>query len=100
MTFFVRVTIDTSKKRISQKHAFMKDVTENEFKKPFSKLTMRQRRLRMAKIGKIVLGACVEKGEFRKSDTYIEKDMSINDEIVLRSTAGQRVASLYNQAVI
>ena len=61
-----KYVIPVTNLRLGQKKKFEEDVLESYYKIPFGKLTMRMRRQRMADIGKIILGACIDRKEFRK----------------------------------
>ena len=71
-------TIDVHKIRKSQKDNFTEEVLETFFKVPFGRLTMRQRRIRMAKLAKIVFSACIDRLEFKKnSEEYMENNVDL-----------------------
>ena len=75
--------INTTKMRVRQKHRFREEVLENYYKVPFGKLSMRQRRVRMAKIAKIVLGACIEQSEFKaNTDEYLHNNNQLGVEVL------------------
>ena len=67
--------IDTTKIRASTKEKFTKDVLDSYYKVPFGNLCMRERRRRMGELSRVVLGACIERGRFKKdSDEYMYKN--------------------------
>ena len=75
--------IDLRAKRLLQKFHFTKSVLKEFYRVPFGRLSMRQRRLRMAEIGKGVLGSCVDRKAFKKdSDGYLYKNKQLAIEII------------------
>ena len=75
--------INTTKMRVRQKDRFREEVLDNYYKVPFGKLSMRQRRVRMAKVGKIVLGACIERSEFKaNTDEYLHNNIQLGVEVL------------------
>ena len=70
--------IDTTKIRVSAKEKFTKDVLDSYYKVPFGNLCMRERRRRMGELSRVVLGACIERGRFKKdSDEYMYKNKKL-----------------------
>ena len=75
--------IDLHAKQLSQKFHFTESVLKEFYRVPFGRLSMRQRRLRMAEIGKGVLGSCVDRKAFKKdSDGYLYKNKQLAIEII------------------
>ena len=75
--------IETTKMRVRQKDRFRNEVLDSYYKVPFGHLSMRQRRLRMAKIGKELLGACIERQQFKtKTDEYLHGNKKLAVEIL------------------
>ena len=70
--------IDTTKIRANVKEKFTKDVLDSYYKVPFGNLCMRERRRRMGELSRVVLGACIERGRFKKdSDEYMHKNKKL-----------------------
>lgn len=75
--------IDLTKRRAKQKQKFTDDVLQQYYKVPFGKLTMRERRLRMAALAKSVLSACINRKEFeRDTDEYMHGNKVLAIEIL------------------
>eukprot|EP00551_Chaetoceros_affinis_P016131 CAMPEP_0203712330 /NCGR_PEP_ID=MMETSP0091-20130426/69973_1 /ASSEMBLY_ACC=CAM_ASM_001089 /TAXON_ID=426623 /ORGANISM="Chaetoceros affinis, Strain CCMP159" /LENGTH=776 /DNA_ID=CAMNT_0050590301 /DNA_START=350 /DNA_END=2681 /DNA_ORIENTATION=- len=56
----------------------IKDVLDSYYKVPFGNLCMRERRRRMGELSRVVLGACIERGRFKKdSDEYMYKNKKL-----------------------
>ena len=75
--------IPLKKIRISNKELFHNDVMNNYYKVPFGKLTMKQRRRRMGDISKIVLGACIDRKEYKaKKENYLLANKELGIDIL------------------
>ena len=78
------VEIDMSASRIPAKDKFRNDVLgKNYFKVPFGKLTMRQRRIRMNEVSKLLLGCCIDRQEYKRdNDEYLNNNKELAVEIL------------------
>ena len=76
--------IDIRKKRICGNNTkYFNDIISNYYKVPFGKLTMRQRRMRMNEIAKILLSACVDRSEYKsKKDNYIKGNTELGVDLL------------------
>ena len=75
--------IDMRAIRADQKALFVEEVLSHYYRVPYRKMTMRGRRDRMASIAKIVLGACVNRKEFKKdADEYLMKNVELAIDII------------------
>ena len=75
--------IETENIRTSQRCKFKEDVLSHYYKVPFGKLKMNERRRRMAEIGKVIFGACINRKEFKKdSEDYLMHNKDLVIEMV------------------
>ena len=75
--------IDMTNSRMKQKQKFSEDILSEYYKVPFGKLSMRERRKRMAAIAKVVISACIDRKEFQKgSDEYMHDNKVLAVEIL------------------
>jgi hypothetical protein len=66
------IEIKDEKKKMSYSDKFKSEILDEFYKLPFGKLTMRQRRLRMQSLSKLVLSACIDRNEYKnRADGYL-----------------------------
>ena len=77
------VEIDVSASRMPSKSKYKKEVLDkkNYFRIPFGRLSMRQRRIRMNDLSKVLLANCIDRQEYKRDDDgYLNgnKDLAID----------------------
>ena len=78
-----RDEIDTTTLRANKNAVFIEEVLGHYYRVPYRKMTMRGRRDRMSSIAKVVLGACVDRKEYKKnSDEYLVNNINVAIDVI------------------
>ena len=75
--------IQKKKPHRSKETIYKENLLATYYKVPFGKLCMRQRRIRMFKISKMILAACIDRNEYRtNSQSYLESNTNLAVDIL------------------